>query len=140
MVKPLDHCLIHNPFQLRQWHEHARLIRRADHFHDFFARQIAEHRSLEALDRNAEGALDHLQRGHVAMHSELQERAQRRQAGITATHAVVPLAFQMIKEGHDQIRRNLGQSDRRRRPAKARLGKAQEEHEGVPVRGDRLRT
>ena len=73
------------------------------------------------------------------MRRKLQERTQRRETGIAATHAVVPIAFQMIEEGHDQIGRDVGQRELRRRPAKARLGKAQEEHEGIPVSGHSAR-
>jgi hypothetical protein len=43
------------------------------------------------------------------MGNELQERAQGRQAGVSAAHAVVPLAFQVIEEGHDQRRCDVPQ-------------------------------
>ena len=73
------------------------------------------------------------------MCGELEERTQCCETGIATAHAIVPLAFQMIEEGHDQVRRDVGQRHQRRRAAKARLGKAQEEHEGIPVSGNRLR-
>jgi len=72
--------------------------------------------------------------------SELQERAQGRQARIAAAHGIVPLAFQMIEEGRDQLRCDVGQRHGGRRLAQARFGKVEEEHEAIAIDGDGLRT
>ena len=114
-------------------------IRRADHRQHLLAGQIAEHRALETFYRDAQGTFDHLQRCHVPVRGELQERPQCRQAGIATAHGIVSLAFQMIEEGHDQLWRDVGQRHRGRRLAQARLGKVEEQHEAISVGGDGLR-
>lgn len=113
---------------------------RADHCQHLIAGQVTKHRSLEALHRNPEGALNDLQRRHVPVGSEFQKRPQCRQTGIAATHGIVSLAFQVVEEGHDQIRRDIGQCHRGRGLPKAGLGKSEEQHERIAVGSDCLRT
>ena len=117
-----------------------RITRFPDHRQHLLTGQVAEHRTLETLDRNSQGALDHLERCYVPVTGELEKRPQRRQTGIATAYRIVPLPLKMIEEGHDQFRRNVSQRHCRWRHAQSFLSKCKEQHEPVAIGGNGLRT
>ena len=68
----------------------------------------AQHGLIAPFHRYRECALDHGQCSGFPSCHEMQERADRRQPGVTAADGIVPLCFQMIEESHDQWRVQIG--------------------------------
>ena len=58
--------------------------------------------AVKPLHRDGQRLLDHRERGKVIMGGILQEGSERRQTGVAAARAVVPVLFQMIEEAEDQ--------------------------------------
>ena len=65
--------------------------------------------------RDGEAALNDRKHGQIFVGGILQERADRRQARVTAPHAVLPLALEVIEEGEDQSRVQVGEDEVGRR-------------------------
>jgi hypothetical protein len=91
--------------------------------------------ALEALHRHGQRVLDHAQVGRVTPGGELQERSHRGQSNIATAHGVVPLGLQMIQEVGQQPGIEVGHRHPVSRQVQRVFGKAQQQHEGVPVRG-----
>lgn len=69
----------------------------------------------------------------------LEERMDRRQPRVAAARAVAAPGFDEHQEAPDQIRIDIGDLERSRRPPEAIAGVFQEQAKGVAVAGDRVR-
>ena len=79
----------------------SRIRRLEDRLH-LLARQKSKYGPVEPLHRDGQRLLDHRERGKVVMGSILQEGTERRQTGVAAARAVLPILLQMIEEAEDQ--------------------------------------
>ena len=95
--------------------------------------QKAEHGFVVPLRRDRQAVLDGGQRREVLMGGVFQERSDRRQTGVTASHAVAPIPFQMIEETKDQRRVQIIERKIGRRLARRLLGEGEQQPECVAV-------
>ncbi len=101
--------------------------------------QEPEHRLVMPLLRDGEASLDRRQGREIFVGGVLQERADRRQAGVAASYAALPLALEMIEKGEDQRGVEIGERELGRCLTGSRLRKLQEQPERVAVSRDRVR-
>ena len=73
-----------------------------------------------------------MQRCHIPVRRELEERSQRSQPRVAAANGVVPLGLKMVEECQDERGRHVRQLHRRGRLVQSRLREAQERQERIP--------
>ena len=99
------------------------------------AREKPEQRLVEAFHRDGQDALGE-QQGRRALQRDVAGKGpDRSEPRIAATHRVVALGFEVSQEAKNQLRIDITQGQLGRRLAELALSIAQQEPEGVPVRG-----
>ena len=77
-------------------------------------RRLSRIRPEQVLEfhRDPQGALDHMQGFQITMGGDLQDRAQCGQSQVTRAHGVMAFVLEVVKEGQDQFRCDIGQCHR----------------------------
>lgn len=113
----------------------SRIRRIEDRLH-LLARQKSKYGPVKPLHRNGQRLLDHRERGKVVMGGILQEGSKRRQTGVAAARAVVPVLLQMIEKAEDQSGVEIDQCQCNRRLADPGFSEAEQQSERVAIGGD----
>ena len=103
---------------------------------DLVVVQVGDDLSVGELDRDGEDTLDRAGMLGVAERRVGEQRVDRREAVVAGAHAVVPHHLQVLQEGTDERRVKVGEVELIGPLARPLGGKAQQQAEGVPVRGD----
>src|ERR1700730_16613832 len=100
---------------------------------DLFPREKFGQRAGESFHGHSQGMLNAVELGEIVMSRVLQERAQCCQACVAAAHGVFAFGFQIIQEGQDELRVQIGEQEMLGISSKGLLGKSKQQAERVPV-------
>jgi hypothetical protein len=103
------------------------------------ARQKPQNGPIEAFARDGEHALCDRQRSRIAYRGVTHERADRGKTQITGARTATSLGLEMIQKRQDHGRIEILQGERGSCSPRVLLCVAQQQLEGVPVAGDRVR-
>jgi hypothetical protein len=96
-------------------------------------------RLFEALAGDGEHALDDRRVGRLAHGGVPEQGVDRGEPGVAGPGAVSPSVLEVVEEGPDQRRVEVGELEPGGRRARSLLGEGEQEPERVPVGGDRVR-
>jgi len=100
---------------------------------DLFPREKFRQRAVESFHGHSQGMLNTVQRREIVMSRVLQERAHRRQTCVAAARRVFAFGFQIIQEGEDELRVQIGEQEMLGFPSMRLFGKGKQQAERVSI-------
>jgi hypothetical protein len=106
---------------------------------DFFAREKLRQRTVESFHGHGQSMLNAVKCGEVVMSCVLQKGAQRCQTCVATAHRVLSLGFQMVQEGQDEVRVEIGEQEMLGLSSQRLFGKSKQQAKRVSISGNSSR-